>query len=204
MVKSSLSLLPLAAAAALGCSTTYKASAYTGIRTRSVTASDATFSPGMGVIVSSIDEDSEAFQKGIREADLIKAVNGKAVTTPEAFANAVLNTAEGATVTLKVANTQNKEKDVAVKKNQEKAGEKKTYFGVSFPFLLYHEGGDTSGTAVGHFNIVRFRNKAGDKGFMLLELLGYVKKPDGWAVRILFFTFGSANQKPAKGKNPDI
>jgi len=204
MVKSSLSLLLFAFVTTLGCSTTYTASSYVGIRTRTITTSDAAYSSGSGVIVSSIDESSEAYQKGIRERDIIKAVNGKTVTTPGEFTDAVLKTNAGATVNIKIANAQKQEKDVAVKKNEEAAKGKKSYFGVSFPFLFYREAGDTSGSALGHFNIIRFRTGDSGKGFMLLELLGYVKKKDGWAVRILFFTFGSANQKPAKGKNPDI
>lgn len=186
-----------------GCSSTYKASSTTGLKTRTVFAGDTDqfgYTAGSGVMVAAVSESSEAYTKGVRETDLIKSVNGKAVNSPKEFEAAVMSAADGSSINLKVANAKKQEKDLSVKKQEPKDGGKMT-FGISFPFLLFRE---PNGTALGHFNILRFRNKPGEHGIMILEVLGWAKKPGAWGVRLLCFHFGSASIKPGPGQNPDI
>ncbi len=187
MSRFSISLLLFVALIAFSCSSTHKAATITGIKTKLV--------PGTGLVVAKVDEGSEAFQKGVRADEMVKSVNGKAVANPSEFAQAVLEAKAGSEIKIEVAS-----KSVSVKKTD--AGERNMTFGISLPFL-FHKGAE--GTSIVHVNGIRFRQ--GDwSGFMLFELLGYMKHKDGsWGARIAFIHFGSESIKPQKGSiNPDL
>lgn len=187
MSRFSISLLLFVALIGFSCSSTHKAATITGVKTKLM--------PGTGLVIAKVDQGSEAYQKGLRADEMVKSVNGKAVTSPSEFAQAVIDAKAGSDIKIETNS-----KSVSVKKTE--TAEKKMTVGISLPFLFY-KGGD--GTSIVHVNALRFRT--GDwSGFMLLEMLGYMKHKDGsWGARIAFFHFGSETIKPAKGSlNPDL